>query len=383
MLQQLAQQATATFCMVFGLLGCATNDVTGQDELRLMNQAEEIRLGEKQYPQLIQQSGGRYVADPALTSYVQSVGQRLAQVADRDLPYEFVVINESDWNAWALPGGKIGINRGLLLAMQSEAELAAVLAHEIVHAAAGHGANQTAATQLGRLGLDVLGALIDNPAARQASAQVGSLVLGGARAKFSRSDELEADRFGMEYMRRAGYDLQGAVELQERFLAKSEGGSTVSLFATHPPSADRVATNRLLADRTTGGRRGEQAYLAATQSLREAAAGYEALAQGIKAYLDDDFKAALSLADKALKLDSREPAFHELRGFALLGLERFEEGLASANQAVRLNPNYYRHYNLRAQLYQGMGRSLDARSDYQISLSIFPTEEAQAFLDRS
>ena len=382
MLQQLAQQATATFCMIFGLLGCATNDVTGQDELRLMSQAEEIRLGEKQYPQLIQQSGGRYVADPVVTDYVQSVGQRLAQVADRDLPYEFVVINDSDWNAWALPGGKIGINRGLLLAMQSEAELAAVLAHEIVHAAAGHGANQTAATQLGRLGLDVLGALIDNPAARQASAQVGSLVLGGARAKFSRTDELEADRFGMEYMRRAGYDLQGAVELQERFLAKSKGGSAVSLFATHPPSADRVAANRVLADRTTGGYRSEQAYLSATQSLRDAAEGYEALAQGIKAYLDDDFKTALSLADKALKLDKREPAFHELRGFALLGLKRFEEGLTSANQAVRLNPDYFRHYNLRAQLYQGLGRSLDARSDYQISLSIFPTKEAQAFLDR-
>ena len=275
-----------------------------------------------------------------------------------------------------MPGGKIGINRGLLLAMQWPNWQPFWARNRPPRRS---GANQTAATQLGRLGLDVLGALIDNPAARQASAQVGSLVLGGARAKFSRTDELEADRFGMEYMRRAGYDLQGAVELQERFLAKSKGGSAVSLFATHPPSADRVAANRVLADRTTGGNRSEQAYLSATQSLRNAAAGYEALAQGIKAYLDDDFMTALSLADKALKLDKREPAFHELRGFALLGLKRFEEGLTSANQAVRLNPDYFRHYNLRAQLYQGLGRLLDARSDYQISLSIFPTRKLKPF----
>jgi predicted Zn-dependent protease len=84
--------------------------------------------------------GGDMVADPELTAYVQSVGQRIAAVSDSDLPYEFVVLNNGVPNAWALPGGKIAVNRGLLAELEDEAELAAVLGHEIVHAAARHGA---------------------------------------------------------------------------------------------------------------------------------------------------------------------------------------------------------------------------------------------------
>src|SRR5690606_23818123 len=88
-----------------------------------------------------QSQGGDYVIDPELTAYVQEVGQKLVAVSDRsDLPYEFVVLNDSTPNAWAMPGGKIAFNRGLLYELESEAELAAVLAHEIVHAAARHGA---------------------------------------------------------------------------------------------------------------------------------------------------------------------------------------------------------------------------------------------------
>lgn len=368
---------------VLGLSGCATNEVTGADELRLMSQAEELKLGAQQYPILRQQSGGDFVADPELVQYVQTVGARLAAVADRDLPYEFVVINAADWNAWALPGGKIGINRGLLLAMETEAELAAVLAHEIVHAAAGHGANQNAAGQLGQLGLEVLGALIDNPVARQASAQAGSLLLGAGRASFSRADELEADRFGMEYMLRAGYDLQGAVDLQQRFLEKSNqsGASAgVNLFATHPPSQARVIANRNFAQQHAGGEIGREAYQAATKRLKITQAAYDHLERGVAAYLEDDMNGALARAQQALKIEAREPAFYELKGFSLLGLERFEDALKAANMAIRLNPNYYRHYNLRARIYRALGREADARADYQISQDLFANSEASKYL---
>ena len=85
--------------------------------------------------------GGAYVVDPELNRYVREVGARLARASDRALPYEFVVLNNSTPNAWALPGGKIAVNRGLLVELDNEAELAAVLGHEIVHAAARHGAN--------------------------------------------------------------------------------------------------------------------------------------------------------------------------------------------------------------------------------------------------
>ncbi len=123
-----------------GLAGCATNPVTGKKELSLISEAQELSIGKQQYAPLRQAQGGDYVVDARVGSYVNEVGQKLATVSDRKLPYEFKVLNNSVPNAWALPGGKISINRGLLTELKSEAELAAVLGHEIVHAAAKHGA---------------------------------------------------------------------------------------------------------------------------------------------------------------------------------------------------------------------------------------------------
>ena len=120
--------------------GCSTNPVTGRSELSLISERQELAIGQRQFMPAQQSAGGTYSVDTNLVRYVNNVGQRLAAVSDRDLPYEFVVINDSTPNAWALPGGKIAINRGLLMALENEAELAAVLGHEIVHAAARHGA---------------------------------------------------------------------------------------------------------------------------------------------------------------------------------------------------------------------------------------------------
>ena len=122
--------------------GCSVNPVTGKRDLMLVSTADEIQMGEQNYVPMQQSQGGVYDVDPELTRYVSSIGQSLAAVSEVDLPYEFVVLNNSVPNAWALPGGKIAVNRGLLTEMNSEAELAAVLGHEIVHSAARHTAQQ-------------------------------------------------------------------------------------------------------------------------------------------------------------------------------------------------------------------------------------------------
>ena len=128
------------FILLVAMTGCAVNPVTGKNELSLVSEATEISIGNKQYLPSRQMQGGDYKVSPQVVTYVRNVGQKLAAVSDRDLPYEFNVINDSVPNAWALPGGKIVVNRGLLVELKSEAELAAVLGHEIVHAAARHGA---------------------------------------------------------------------------------------------------------------------------------------------------------------------------------------------------------------------------------------------------
>ena len=106
--------------------GCAVNPVTGKNELSIISESRELAIGAQQYGPSQQSQGGTYSVDPELTDYVNEVGQRLAAVSDRKLPYEFIVLNDSVPNAWALPGGKIAINRGLLMQLDSEAELAAV-----------------------------------------------------------------------------------------------------------------------------------------------------------------------------------------------------------------------------------------------------------------
>jgi beta-barrel assembly-enhancing protease len=232
--------------VMLSLAGCAANPVTGKKEIQMVSQGQEIQIGQQQYGPGRQSQGGDYVTDPKVTRYVQQVGARLAAVADRPLPYEFVVLNNGDLNAWALPGGKIAINRGLLTELNNEAELAAVLSHEIVHAAARHGAQQLEKGQLLQIG----SAVASVAAGAYGGADLGQMVGQGAmlgaqllQAKYGRDDELEADKYGMKYMKSVGYDLQAAVSLQELFLRKFQAGQGAGLAdrpVREPPAVGRT-----------------------------------------------------------------------------------------------------------------------------------------------
>ena len=157
------------------LVACGINPVTKQREFQFVSQDKEIQIGQQNYSPARQSQGGDYILDTELTRYVQQVGQKLAAVSDRpDLPYEFVVLNDSVPNAWAMPGGKIAFNRGLLYELHSEAELAAVLGHEIVHAAARHGAQGM------ERGMFMQGAMLAVGLATRDS-NYANLVVGGAQ----------------------------------------------------------------------------------------------------------------------------------------------------------------------------------------------------------
>ncbi|MCK7498554.1 MAG: M48 family metalloprotease [Comamonadaceae bacterium] len=172
---------TAALLAALALAGCAANPVTGRTELHLVSEGQEIQLGQQYYSPSRQSQGGDYVTDPRVTEYVRQVGNRLAAVADRQLPYEFVVLNSGELNAWALPGGKIAVNRGLLVELKNEAELAAVLGHEIVHAAARHGAQQMEKGQLLQIGAAV--AAIGRGRLRRLGTRAGGRPGRGASAR--------------------------------------------------------------------------------------------------------------------------------------------------------------------------------------------------------
>ncbi|HSM99313.1 MAG TPA: M48 family metalloprotease [Gallionella sp.] len=367
----------AVFALAFSLAGCGTNPVTHKRELQLVSESQEISIGQENYAPARQQQGGDYIVDPELTAYVQSVGNKLAAVSDRQLPYEFVVLNDSVPNAWALPGGKIAFNRGLLYELDSEAELAAVLGHEIVHAAARHGAQKM------ETGMLLQGAVIAaGVAARDKS--YANLVVGGAQlssqliaTKFSRDEESEADLYGMHYMKKAGYDPTAAVTLQETFVRLSKdrrSGFIDGLFASHPPSDARVAANKAtLAELGAGGEWGREIYAQKVGKLKATQAAYKAYDDGVQALAKGEVKQADALARQAVAAEPREARFHELQGDIAMKQKHGEEALGYYQRAIDLQPDYFRPYVQKGAALASLGRKAEAEPYLKRSNELLPT----------
>lgn len=372
------------------LSGCAVNPVTGERHLQFYGEEWEQQVGAQMYAPLKQSQGGDLVLDPSLTAYVQSVGNRLATQARRNeqLDFEFSVLNDSTPNAWALPGGKIVVNRGLLTALESEAELAAVLAHEIVHADAAHGARAQSKGMLTQVGtvvsMVVLGSQVDNPSAREVAMlvpQVGAQLL---TQKYGRDAERESDHYGMIYMSEAGYDPQGAVELQQTFLKLSEGRNPdwmSGLFASHPPSQERLQNNIETA-RTLpqGGETGRSRYQENMAYLERVEPAYEAYDKANEAVSENQLGQAQTLLNKALAIEPREALFHALQG-DIHGLnEKQRPAITAYSQSIKLNPELFYGYLRRGQMEYQLNQTEAARSDLERSLKLMPTAEAHYLL---
>lgn len=364
----------------FLLSGCSTNPVTGKSELSLVSTEQEIAIGNREYPPSRQTQGGDYVADPSVQKYVASVGNKLASVSDRKLPYEFRIINDSSPNAWALPGGKIAINRGLLTELKSESELAAVLGHEIVHAAARHSARNM------QRGILLQGALIassialsDNEYRNLAltSAQIGA---GMINQKYGRDAEREADYYGMQYMKKAGYDPAKAIDLQKTFLRLSKDRKSnwlSGLFASHPPSQERVDNNtKTLAELGfPKGKTGQQRYQKKIARLIKTKPAYKAYDDSKKALKDKEFSKALRLVNKAIRIEPKEALFHGLKGE--IRSEQGHDSKAKTNfdRAIALNPGYFKYYLTRGFVNRDQGKYKQAANDFKKSNDLLATTE--------
>ena len=373
----------ATIFLLLSLLiatGCSINPVTGQREFVMMSTAQEIEMGKQNYSPMQQSQGGVYDVDPELTAYVQRVGQNVASQSGVNLPYEFVVLNNSVPNAWALPGGKIAVNRGLLTEIESEAELAAVLGHEAVHAAARHSAQQQSRAMLIQVG--VMGTAV-----AASDSDYGALIVGGANvlaqaglAKYGRSAELESDLYGLQYMSKAGYDPQGAVALQETFVRLSEDRRSdwlSGLFASHPPSRERVSANVATASTLPpGGTRGEREYQAVMRKTNQLKPAYEAYDEGRKALSEKNTELALAKVNEALKLFSDEAHFHALRGDIRLVEDKFDMAVTNYGRAIDRRDKFFYYHLQRGLARKELGQVDAAVVDLENSIALLPTAPA-------
>ena len=241
------------------LAGCATvtNPVTGQRELTVMDERSEIAEGKKAHEEVLKEYGA--YANPRLQAYVNELGQRLAKQSHRsNLEWHFTVVDSPEINAFALPGGYVYVTRGLMAHMESEADLAGVIGHEIGHVTARHGAQRATRQQtagLGVLAATILGAVLEVKGvggATDMASTVSQGVAAGYVASYSRDQETQADRLGAEYLARNNYDPKNMIDVirvlksQEQFAAdtaRAEGRkppAQAGWLASHPSNDKRL-----------------------------------------------------------------------------------------------------------------------------------------------
>jgi predicted Zn-dependent protease len=232
------------------LTHCAQNPVTGDKDFVLMSEQQEIELGAQAHQDVLKEYAA--LDNPALQGYVSEVGQRLARQSQRPhLDWHFTVVDSPDVNAFALPGGYVYLTRGIMTYLNSEAELAGVVGHEIGHVTARHGVRQHSASTAAGLGA-VLGSILVPGMGNQAGATLLQTLAQAWTAGYGREHELESDRLGAEYLAKTGYnpqamiDVIGVLKNQELFAAEQAKGdgrqprTYHGTFDTHPSNDERL-----------------------------------------------------------------------------------------------------------------------------------------------
>jgi predicted Zn-dependent protease len=399
------------------LAGCATNPVTGQSQLMLLGKSDEIGIDRVNAPHQISSDYGAAQAPP-LAAYLDGIGRRMAALTHRPgMPYRFLPVNALYVNAYAFPGGTVCATRGILLALESEDAVAALIGHELGHVNARHTAARTSTGLL--LSLAVVGAAsFAGEAYGDLAAGLGGIAAGALLARYSREDERQADALALEYLARAGYHPSGLVSLMDvlRSLDKERPGLLEQMFASHPMSEERYRTAvRRVGELPPGpppSPAARERHLDATARLRsragairqfqeaerqllgkKAAAGAVSCAAALRE-APDDYAGLLTMAKCQLALKRHaeaeryalagagaypgEPQARHLAGMARLALGRYEGALAEFEAYERLLPGNPYTVFYRGRSFEGMGRRRSAAEDYASFLErVSQGEEAQ------
>lgn len=234
------------FAAVVGLLlpGCSTNPATGQSQLNFLSKDQEVAMGEQNAPEVLKELGGE-IPSKTIQDHVSQIGMQMAKLSERsDLPWAFYVVDSEVINAFALPGGKIFITRGLISKMDNDAQLAAVLGHEVGHVTAQHAGQQMAHNTivgLGAAGVGIgAGYATDEEWVGTAAGAAAGLAATGLVLRYSRSHESQADSLGLRYMTKAGYNPIGMVQLMEILHKEAAGGAMPEFMLTHPLPETRI-----------------------------------------------------------------------------------------------------------------------------------------------
>ncbi|MFC5300097.1 M48 family metalloprotease [Azospira restricta] len=331
-------------CLAGAFSGCATSPVTGESILVGMSEADERSVDARVSPHQFSRDLGA-VQDAALNRYLGEVGNRLDDTTHRPtMPYSYRALNANYVNAYTFPGGAVGVTRGILVELDDEAELAALLGHELGHVNARHAAQQQGRSLLAQAAVAGV-----NLAARDArwgsviglGSQVGaSALLSG----YSRDDEREADALGQEYMVRGGYPAAGMVRLQQLLVdqEREAPGIVQTMFSTHPMSRERRDTAQQLAETRYAASRGRDPqrarFMDSTAGLRQLKPTIDDLKRGETAMAKKDYRSAEADFASAVKRTPQDYAANLRMAQCLQATGRGRQALDYADSARRIYP---------------------------------------------
>lgn len=399
------------------LTGCATNPVTGRNQLMLMSESSELETDQKWSPHQFSSDYGA-TQDRQLNEYVSKVGNDIARYSHRiQMPYNFRVLNTTVVNGYTFPAGSVGLARGLMVMMDNEAQLAAVLGHELGHVNYRHAGERMTKQLLIMAGVAAVGAYLAYEKKKYAAVAAGLGAIGANMllCRYSRENEREADEIGMEYMVKAGHNPKGMVELMDGFrrLGKSEPGVVELLFASHPMSDERYNTATARIREKYSAREtlpvNRERYMDNTAKLRAMRGAIERMQQGESALMkgkpadaEAKYREALQLApgdyaglllmakcqlaqkkyrdaerytDEAKSIYPEEPQARHLSGIVKMESRNFEAALhdfAAYEQALPGNTNTVYYKGLCC---DRMGRKQPAIEEYQKYLNVDPEGE--------
>jgi len=387
--------------------GCATNPVTGRTQFMTVSEEEEIQMDRQYSPMQFSDDYGP-VQDTALNAYVNGIGRALAAGTHRpNMPYSFRVVNATYINAYAFPGGSIACTRGILTSLDNEAELAALLGHEIGHVNARHTAEQMSKGQVSNIlvgGLSII-ADVAAPGMGQVASALGGFGAGAFLASYSRDNERQADALGTEYMVKAGYGPEGMVGLMQMLnsLHKSTPSAIEIMFATHPMSDERYQSAVNAVRTTYAGAKGlplyRERYMDNTARLRSIKGAIDEMQKGDKALAaknysqaEDHYQTALRQAPndyaglvsmakcqliqkkygegaryarQAKSVYPQEAQGHHLSGFAALNLKEYDSAYQDFQAAQRLLPGNPNTLFFMGYAQEGMSHRPEAAREYR------------------
>ena len=336
------------------LLGCAANPVTGKSQLMLVSEDQEIEIDRQNSPYQFSTDYGS-IQDKPLNNYINQTGKKISDLTHRPhMPYSFRGVNAAYVNAYAFPGGSIAVTRGILIELRNEAELSALLGHEIGHVNARHTAEQMSKGALTNAFIGGIATFAGTqiPGLDSLASQLGMLGAGALLAHYSRDNERQADALGLEYMVKAGYNPNGFVELMNilRSTSKREPSAIELMFSTHPMSDERY--NTAVQTVQTKYRHAQNLpfyrdrYMDHTVKLRSMKGAIEAMQKGERAMAGEKYDEAQTYFMKALKLAPDDYAGLVMMAKCQMVREKYSEADRFVKKAKNVYPQEAQAYYL-------------------------------------